>query len=205
VNRHEEARTILLDAFGRVFGRSPSLAEIQAVQAVALLETGYGRGWKGTGRGSNNWGAITTTRPDSLSFEHRDSRRDAGTGEIVEYVTWFRGYPSPVDGAADLVSVMYVRRPSVLEAAKAADLYGVSRELRETSYYLGTAPTREGQIGSHFDRMQESVEAISAGLGEPNAFAGEAISVPGGRGGFGLGLLALMGLGGAVWALSRRA
>src|SRR5690348_12980494 len=53
---HAGARRVLEQAWQRVMGRLPGTPEIQAVQAIALHETGYGQ--YGFFPSSHNWGAV---------------------------------------------------------------------------------------------------------------------------------------------------
>ena len=47
----------------------------------------------------------------------------------------FRCYPSPKDGAAGLVDVLFGARPSVYEAARSGDTDGVALAMRRTTYF----------------------------------------------------------------------
>jgi hypothetical protein len=71
---HKSAREVIIAAFKQKMGREPSLAEAQLAQAVGAIESSYGQGWKGTGKGSNNWGAVQTKGP---GFSYQDSRPTA--------------------------------------------------------------------------------------------------------------------------------
>lgn len=167
---HAEASELFAEAFRMLMGREPSLSERQALQAVSWIETNYGQGWKPPGTGSHNMGAITTASPvEGRDFRYGDSHR-IPDGPVEPYVTWFRGYASDDEGARDLVRKLYRDRPGVLEAASNADLEGVAREMRETTYYEGVAPTREGQIAAYYERLQKAVALIAERLSEANAF-----------------------------------
>lgn len=174
------AREIIIKAFPKVMGRQPTEGEIQAVQAVARLETGYGNGWKEAGRGSNNWGAIqcgssckVNGKCDlSKSFEHRDSTpQDDGTTKW--YVTCFKKYPTPEDGAADLIATLFKSdrkstkggqgtRGERLSAAVAnGDLKGFSEAMYDTVYYEGFGKTKEERVANHMKAMNKALNDIS--------------------------------------------
>lgn len=161
--RHKEALGEATAALKEALGREPSACEVHYLMAVAQLETGYGYGWT-IGKGSNNMGAITAGSSwKGDTFTHGDSRYQ--DGKVVSYETEFRRYPSRHKGWVDLARIMYVSRPSVLEAASACDSYGVSRELRETSYYLGVKPKPEA-IADHHDRLTRMLSDRARKLGD---------------------------------------
>jgi putative peptidoglycan binding protein len=162
-NIHAQERTIIDNALPNL-----SEGEKQALQAVSLLESSYGRGWKGNGKGSKNRGAITG-KYEGKSFVYEDSRYDDKTGKIVKYTTEFRAYPTDEAAIKDLERVMYGQRSSVRKAAKKGDLEGVSRAMRETSYYLGTLP-KEQSIKAHYATMQKNVATIVSAAGLRKAF-----------------------------------
>jgi hypothetical protein len=174
---HKDARSVVEVAFLRRFGRAPTRPEAQCVQAVGWLETNYGGGWKpGEGLGSNNWGAITAGGSwTGATFEHRDSRpRPDGTNEW--YVTKFRAYKTPADGAEDLVRVVYQlvigRGPSldrsvmVLRPATQGDVLGVSTGLYDSKYYAGFGKNRDERIAGHYAKMIRSLRQIAKAIGE---------------------------------------
>lgn len=165
---HHYARALIVQGFKDIFSREPNLTEAQFAQAVALYESSYGRGWKDAGIGSNNWGAIQASRPPcnpATSFPYGDSS-PTPTGQR-KYSACFKKYPTPLDGARDVIRVMYKQRPSVLEAAKRGDLRGVSTAMRQTTYYEGWGPTREIQIDGHVKAMTGALGKITRALGEP--------------------------------------
>lgn len=148
----------------------PNLSEREklALQAVSLLESSYGKGWKPPGNGSKNRGAITGTY-EGMGFTYKDSRYDPKTGTVIPYETTFRAYPTDEEAVRDLARVMYDQRPTVRAAAKAGDLEGVSRALRETSYYIGVKP-KEQAIQDHYGAMQKRLSTILTATGMSNAF-----------------------------------
>lgn len=162
-NIHAQERALIDTALPHL-----SEGEKQALQAVDLLETTYGRGWKGVGKGSKNRGAITG-KYEGQSFVYEDSRYDDKTGKVVKYTTEFRSYPTDEAALKDLERVMYGQRSSVRKAAKKGNLEGVSRAMRETSYYLGTKP-KEESIKAHYATMQRNVATIASAAGLRTAF-----------------------------------
>lgn len=174
---HIEAATQCADGFRQEFRRDPNRAERQCLQAVGLLETSYGAGWKGAGAGSYNMGAIIAGSSwKGETFSYRDSRPfdaakdkpvDADASGNVWYTTKFRKYPTPAAGWADLAAIVYGDRPAVLAAATAGDVYGVSVALYETRYYLGRGATIKARIDGHASAMTRCLTSICRACGEP--------------------------------------
>lgn len=160
-------------------------------RSVAFHETGYGMGWKaGEGAGSFNMGAITTNKPDQLSFQHKDSRND--TGQVITYTTWFKGYPSFEAGMKGLAD--FVLKPNVKAALKKGDFKGATDAMYANKYYLGIHPrnTPEGNAAN----MKDYYSAVSKAFTKISAATGEQIQkgILGKILGFvGLGIILLVG------------
>lgn len=151
-------------------GQEPSLAELQILGAISDLESNYGRGWSGPMVGSNNWGAITCGKnPDESGAcppgcsPNKDSSPYSG-----EYVTCFRRWATPEEGAAGLVKLIY-KWPEVVEAIQAGDIDATSLRMRQRSYYLGTDPDPRKAAATHAGALDKRVGEIIAALGEPRA------------------------------------
>lgn len=162
VAMHERARDESRAAFVAIFGREPSLCERQYLQAVALLETTYGYGWRWSqgaeAVGSNNMGAIQAGKPPcnpATSFETSDTRED---GTVYRWC--YKKYPTRAAGWADLVRTLYQRRPTVLERASACDIDGAVSQQRETGYF-------ELALTKYQAAMWSGLTEIAAALGEP--------------------------------------
>jgi len=118
---------------------------------VGSLETQYGAGWLGAGRGSNNMGAIQAG-PDwpGDTFEYVDTHPNPD-GTSTQYRARFRVYPTPLDGWVDLARVMLTgMRADVAVVARNGDTYSVSELMRKTRYYEGFGPTQHDRIRNHF-------------------------------------------------------
>lgn len=139
-------------------GMTPRLSLL--TRAVARLETFYGQGWKESGVGSHNWGAITG-RYKGQSFTHKDSRYDEKTKTNIPYTTHFRSYPSDTEGAADLARLLDTKYPSAVSAVP--DWPMVSRNLY--GYYIGTQ-TKEKAIATHAGALEKHAKAILSSTGE---------------------------------------
>ena len=94
---HEEARQILRRAWQLVHDRSPTESELAYAQAVAWLETGYGRAGQFAAladRGIFNWGAIQRARnPDGSCPQGTTPGIDAGNPRC------FYAFPSDLEAA----------------------------------------------------------------------------------------------------------
>lgn len=171
---HIEARAIISEAFRRCFGREPTRVEAQCVQGIGLLETGYGGHWSAKvpgAVGSNNWGAITAPKSwTGDTFEHRDSKPTDKPGVSDWYVTRFKRYPTPIDGATDLVRTVYLilkRDELVFPHARTGNARGVSTGLYDTKYYTGFGVNRDERIDGHYKKLVSCLHSIAKGCGEP--------------------------------------
>lgn len=128
------------------------------VVAIGGLESQWGDGFPGT----NNWGAITKgsgwTGP---VFEHEDSRWTPSG--VEHYVTEFRSYASPEEGARDLARLLQSQYASAVRAAESGRWPSVSRRLYEGGYYKGTEPPEQA-IAGHYRRLRDELarQGISA-------------------------------------------
>jgi len=159
MTNHSSARSYARSALERVLGQS-SLPVERALAGVACLETGYGDGWKGSGNGSNNMGAIQAGSWVGETFAYTDTHPNAD-GTSTPYRIAFRKYATPAAGWEDLVRVVFINRGRslVLNAAKSCDLLGVSQALHATGYYEGFGATVEQRIANHHSALARCVRA----------------------------------------------
>ncbi len=133
---HKWARPVLIEAFRKVKHRDPNLAELQYLHAVAWREGGYGLGWKDAMKGSNNWGAVQCPggKAGPNCQPYQDTRPDG-----TKYWAYYRTYPTPVDGAADVVVNVFGRsRPQTAKAlAEGGTVFDASYAMRRERYYEG--------------------------------------------------------------------
>ena len=185
----------------------PGLTPVQRafIRSVGWHETSYGNGWGTTpppngGAGSFNMGAITTTEPGPLDFQHVDSRND--TGEIIQYVTWFKGYPSFQAGMQGLADT--VLKPNVKAAIaankdpKKAFAAGV-QAMYYNHYFLGIHP-RNSDAGNAAN-VADYMTAVTNAFSTISANTGEVLTAAG-IGGLMVTVLGLLGLG--AWKLFSR-
>jgi peptidoglycan hydrolase-like protein with peptidoglycan-binding domain len=177
-------------------------AESAFIRSVAWHETNYGTGWGTTpapngGANSYNMGAITTTSPGPLDFQHKDSRND--TGQVVTYTTWFKGYPSfqaGMQGLADQVLKPNVRA-NIANAVKAkaspdAILATGVQGMYDNHYFLGIHPrnTPEGNAAN----VKDYVTAVTNAFNTISTNTGESLLIAAGLGAGALGIAAVLGL-----------
>jgi Putative peptidoglycan binding domain len=172
-------------------------AESAFMRSVGWHETNYGNGWGTTpppdgGAGSFNMGAITTTTPGPLDFKHVDSRND-GSG-VVQYTTWFKGYPSFQAGMQGLADT--VLKPNVKAALaankdpKAAMQAGV-QAMYNNHYFLGIHPPGDPQnVQDYLTAVTNAFNTISQNTGEQWTAAG-------------IGAGAVVALGLLAWGLKK--
>lgn len=156
---HVQARAFARKALESILGASSTGAE-RALAGVACLETSYGDGWKGAGKGSFNMGAIQAGSWAGDTFAYTDTHPNAD-GTSTPYRIAFRKYPSPAAGWEDLVRVVFVNRGRtvVLAAAQKGDLLGVSQGLHRTGYYEGFGKTVADRIANHHAALARAVRA----------------------------------------------
>lgn len=156
---HSEARELACHAISLVLHLDvvPEHAT-RHLGGVGYLETNYGAGWRGAGKGSNNMGAIQCgARWTGARFEYVDTHPNAD-GTSTPYRVAFRAYPSPLDGWVDLCRVMFTgRRADVFLVASRGDTYSVSELMRRTGYYEGFGPTQHDRIRNHMLALRRGV------------------------------------------------
>ena len=146
-------------------------AESLFLRAVAWHETRYSAGWGPPDRGGGSWnmGAVTTSNPDQYSFKHEDSRWDPKQGRVVQYTTWFAGYPSALAGLSGLRDVLM--KANVVEALGKNDFLGAVSAMYDNRYFLGLHP-HDGSIGdrdnieAYYTAVVNAVQSIGAQTGE---------------------------------------
>jgi hypothetical protein len=191
---HQWAREVMLSAWRNRYGTEPSLAQIQSAQAIALLETSYGRGWPtAEGNAANNWGAVQCPKlpQDGVcpcdGWLHKDSYPTANGS--VEYAVCFRRYPSPEAGADGVLANMSPKaRPKTWAAMATGDAVALSTAMYDEKYYQGFGATREQRIEGHVKAVERSVAAIAKALNEPIAVARGGTSYGTSSGGSGVGV-----------------
>lgn len=162
-----EAHAIVDQAWRNVHGRSPSALESLYAQAIARLETGYGRAGQFAAmaaRGQFNWGALER-RPGS------DGACPAGTapgrdqGDVCFFV-----FPSDVAAATEFVrnltgplGRLAARNVGIVRAMRGSP-EDVARAMRVSpAYYAGFASTEEGKVTAYATAIRRSSDAIAAG------------------------------------------
>lgn len=167
---HQNGRAQLIAGYqlSQGAGYQPTLEELQILGAIADLESSYGRGWSGPMVGSNNWGAITCGKsPDASGAcppgcsPNKDSSPYSG-----EYVTCFRRWNSPEEGAAALISFLY-KWPEVRAAIESGNIDEVSWTMRQRNYYLGFKKDPREASRDHAAALDKRVKEIVAALDEP--------------------------------------
>lgn len=145
---HKWARGVVIQAFTAEVGRAPSTFEAQCIQAVGLLETSYGKGWKPPGQTSHNWGAVQLTKAQEAAgvpgFAYTDSTPDGKT-----YHQAFRAYSDDVAGCRDLVRQMTKQRPATWAAMQANQgTDAVSQAMFFEHYYGSQCPQALAKYGA---------------------------------------------------------
>jgi len=162
--QHQAARAVIVAAFQRELGRTPSTFEAQMVQAVTLAESDYGEGWTPPCDTSHNWGAVQATSPDQPQCAYTDSFPDG-----TRYTQGFRVYPDDVSGAQDVVHFLYVNMPDVGKALESvAGTDGVAKAMFYSHYFGGFCPAA---LATYGDQAKES---LAFGAGAATTLGGKA-------------------------------
>lgn len=190
---HAQAREWAAAGTASVLGSATTLAHVQFVQAVALVESGYGQGWKDDGVGSNNMGAVQAGHPPcnpNTSFQYQDSHPNPD-GSSTKYTICFRKYDTPAEGMADVARILYKQM-----GIKPSSIRGVATQMYEHHYYEGFGATKEARINGEVKALTNALTKITSALGEPMPNADDGISPLGG--GMVMGGLALLAVVGVV-------
>lgn len=165
------------------------------MRSVGQHETNLGTGWGSTpppngGAGSFNMGAITTNSPGPLDFQHKDSRND--TGQVIEYTTWFKGFPTFEAGIAGLRDA--VLKPNVRAALaanaknpQAAFQAGV-QAMYDNHYFLGVNP--RNTAAGNAKNVEDYFSAVTKAFGTISSVTGEQFAI---AAGIGMGALGIVG------------
>lgn len=198
---HVTARPVLLDAFKREGIASPTLAELQATQAIGWLECRYG-----SARATNNWGCVQCKNPiacDVACEQCTPPPRD-GCAPLTDhyakgppkfgaaYCGYYRTYPTPVDGAASLVHELY-RRPAVAPLMPTGDATAIANAMKygEPHYF-------DAEPGGYAKTMEAVASDIAKALGEPWVVRRGGGALGGPRAGIALGFGAALGAAAAA-------
>lgn len=160
---HGAARAVIMEAWQDLHGSLPSPQEAQAMQAMAWLESGYGRRWSGACSESRNWGSVQASRPPCGpgTCEYQDRRSDGSV-----YRVCFRSYETDVEGATNMIGVA-LRTDGARKAAAAGDLRAFSEALFRAGYYEGIGATERERIDGHYKALRGSARLVARELDEP--------------------------------------
>lgn len=162
----------MTEGFRSVVKRDPTVSELLYMTAIPGLETSWGKGWKCTknappecasseaaAKASNNWGAIQANSAwKGATFDWFDSYPDGR-----KYTQKFRAYPTPADGAADVVKFIS-RLPRTMEAlADGVSIYRMSLGMRREKYYGSFCPKAVAKYGAEIAKPSFSNPDRDAG------------------------------------------
>jgi hypothetical protein len=135
------------------------LGELQASQAVAMLETYYGSSWKPPGVGSRNWGATQVPAgSDRPCFSYQDHH-----GDGTAYQACFGIYETDEEGIEAYLRAMWRRREAMVKATASGRIRNVAAVMRAGHYF-------EAGLDKYTDALSRNVAEIADRLEEPNAF-----------------------------------
>ena len=161
---HAQVREIVRDAWRLVHGREPTENELLYSQAIALLETGYGRTGQFAAmaaRGQFNWGALERRR---LSDGSCPAGTAAGSdvGPVCFYV-----YESDTLAAAAFLRTLTKRHWPVVQAMQGSP-EDVARAMRvPPAYYSGLSGSEQDRINAYASAIRNSIRRIGANAPTP--------------------------------------
>ena len=167
---HAEAREIIRRAWRRVHGRDPSERELAYAQAIASLETGYGRTDQFAAmaaRGQYNWGALQR-RPnaDGSCPPNTEPGMDAGNPRC------FLVFGSDEEAAAQFLRLLTAGRwPGVVPAMRGTP-EDVARAMRgPPAYYEGPSGSEEYKIAYYASAIRNHARAAGHDIESASAAA----------------------------------
>ena len=152
-----------------IFAGDYTNAEQQFARAVARFETFYGRGWKGAGEGSHNWGAVQAGPGWSGPFFVQTDTHENGE----KYQARFRVYPNDTEGARDAARILL--KPNVREALRRGDGLAAVEAQRANGYFEAPLPLYQAKIRENYARMiaatgEEPLLSFDEGAGVAKGF-----------------------------------
>ena len=162
---HAGARRVLHQAWLRVLSRPATLPELQAVQAIALYETGYGQfGWV---PGSHNWGAVKCRGTDGAA-ECPAGCIPGQSPSAAARACW-RSYPDDVAGAVDFVRNVTTARPRTMRALATGDADQIAAAMFAERYYVDEGAVKGSPVrlvASYANGIAKRAATIAKALGE---------------------------------------
>lgn len=170
---HQQAREIVRDAWRLVHGREPTDNELTYAQAIAHLETGYGRIGQFAAmadRGQYQWGALERRRlPDGSCPPGTAPGTDLGP--VCFYV-----YGSDTLAAAAFIRTLTRRHWPVIQAMQGS-AEDVARAMRvPPAYYSGRSGSEQDRINYYASAITNHIRIIGAGSPTPPNGGGAAPS-----------------------------
>ena len=166
---HVQFRPIVISAWARKNAGPMPLQIYQITHAVSSHESSLGQGWKESGKGSNNTGAVQSSNCDpNVSFEYTDTHPNPD-GTSTPYRVCFKKYASLEDGVLDQIRYQF-KEPETFQAALRGDLWGVAAGMRKSGYYEGVGKTQDDRIRSYYVALERNLKKIAAAMQEPNLF-----------------------------------
>jgi len=168
---HAGARRVLYEAWMHVMSRPPTASEIQAVQSIALHETGYGQ--LGFFPDSHNWGSVqcpgtwgATECPSGCIMGKDSIPPPSGSSQPVTGPVCFKSYADDVAGAFDVVRNLTTARPRTLKALATGDADQIAGAMYAERYYTGTSKVGAANIAVYATTIARRAREIAKALRE---------------------------------------
>lgn len=214
-------RAILEDAWDSLVSDgktmpSRSVSALQAVQAVALVEGGYGNGFGRCPDVKNNWGSTqlphsprapadsisgpqTITCPPASGWCTDSSPDDQG--RTSWYQVCFESFDSPRDGARNFLRRLLIDRPTVAAVIGGGSADAIAMAMYDARYYQGFGKTKADRVAHYADGIAARAKQVATSLAEPWSVlrsGGGVGPIEGPTSGASLGLKVAVGVGAGV-------
>lgn len=163
---HAEAREIVRRAWRRVHGREPSERELAYAQAIAYLETGYGRTGQFAAMAANgrfNWGALQRPR-------NADGACPAGSEPGIDLgPRCFLVFNSDEEAAAAFIRLLTTRHWPVIAAMRGTPEDVATAMRVPPPYYAGFSGSEQDRINAYANAIRNAMRATGQGGELPRA------------------------------------
>lgn len=196
VSRYRAKANVVVDAWQRTLGESPTRHALILAMAVAEFETRLGDAG-GTWSGEHNWGAIhkrsLTSAESSILLAHGVYPTDdaalrtarglltSGANEALHidrnrigpYFVWCWAFASDVEAAGKYLSVLIKERPGVRAIIDTTSPTDLAAAMFASRYFEGTSKDPQENIHAYGAHVAEYAEQIEVALeGWPEAAPG---------------------------------
>lgn len=146
-----------MEAWTGLYGKAPSARQAQYAQAIAFLETGYGRAGQFGAlaeRGQYNWGALERRR-DANGDCPPGTAPGSDQGSVCFYI-----FPSDVAAAKAFIHTLtQTHWPGVIPAMDGSPEDVAAAMRKSPAYYAGPSGSEEYKIQTYANAIRNAIKA----------------------------------------------